>query len=535
MSGFPKMGTAVPKMSGQGGCFCGRRGLPKEWVEQMYADYQRLGSLAKAGELHGRTRQSMFHIFQNHGKKMNPKKFLPVIKYKGRKYTMQKTCGRHRYLRDTVAGRGKGNVIAYLHHVIWIEHNGPIPPGHKIIFKDGNHLNWKISNLEMLTNSQQVSRTATGHNQFTRSAAKRLGMLLDASSAGKAMLPIQRRAMENPEFVERMLELRREKNQGTKLPPPRRDGMITEMTFKPGDGIIIITGWMEITPKLATHWLDYNVYNRKQSKHKIVAFARQIRNGDFVCTHQGVAFNDQDELIDGQHSLKAVILTGIAIQRMVTFGLPKTPPGKNFNTIDVIDAGGRSVADQLKISHGITESGPKKQICIGLAGLCHGARARNLNVGETLAVLKEFEKSIEYIIANRQKQHGLRQAGVLAGFAFAHAALGAPIEKLFDELNTGKGLMPDAEYKKRHEAGKDARPIEHLRQFLIGDQSLFLSKSLNRCMADVTLQVLYAELHKARTTELENVPIGAKWFANKQKPRVEKLAAMFRSVEKNES
>lgn len=184
---FPKMGTAVPKLSGQGGCYCGRRGLPREWVMQMYADYLRLGSLEKAGALHGRTRQNMFGIFQTHGLKLNAKKFLPVLEYKGRKYTEQKTCGRHRYLRDTVRGRN-GDRTIYLHHVIWMEHHGAIPKGHKVVFRDGNHRNCAIENLELLTNSEQVKRHATGANGATKLAKQRLAMMLQGGGSQLANL-----------------------------------------------------------------------------------------------------------------------------------------------------------------------------------------------------------------------------------------------------------------------------------------------------------------------------------------------------------
>jgi hypothetical protein len=178
---LPKTATCVPSLRGMGGSFCGRKGMPADWIELMYADYLRLGSLAKAGQLHGRTRQSMFEIFKRRGLKLNPKTFLAVVNYKGLKFTSQKVCGRHRYLRCTSSRRK----TKYLHHVIWIEHNGPIPRGHKVVFKDGNHLNWQIDNLELLTNSAQVSRHATGHNQFTRVAREKLGLLVGNFQSGR--------------------------------------------------------------------------------------------------------------------------------------------------------------------------------------------------------------------------------------------------------------------------------------------------------------------------------------------------------------
>jgi hypothetical protein len=331
--------------------------------------------------------------------------------------------------------------------------------------------------------------------------------------------------LKNPDDVERLLEVRRLKMNATKLPPPDRAGMSGTLQHPQFPGIV--SGWFTISVAKAIAWLDHNNHNRKLSKHKVSSFARQHANGEFVATHQGIAFNDADELIDGQHTLKMIIATGQPLTRMVTFGLPKKV--KNFHTMDVIDVGGRSVSDQLKISHGITESGPKKQICIALASICHGARTRNLQVGETLRVLNEFKASIEFVLEQRSKLAGLRQAGVLAGFAFAHATLGVKVEKWFEELNSGKGLLGNEDYLKLRKGRKPARPLDHLRQFLTSPESALFSKAMNRAIAEVTLQAIYGEAHNVKTQALEQAAVGTKWFANKQRERVERIAALFRS------
>jgi len=180
---FPKLGY-IKSMRGMGACYCGRRGMPRPWIDHMYADYKSGLSLAEVGAKYGRTRQSVFDIFKRRHLALRAKQFQPVIEYKGRRFTSQKIAGRHRYLRDTVHRQPP----YYLHHIIWIEHHGAIPAGHKVVFKDGNHLNCKIGNLELMTNSNQVKRHATGHNQFTRRAKGMLVNLLQGRSKGLASL-----------------------------------------------------------------------------------------------------------------------------------------------------------------------------------------------------------------------------------------------------------------------------------------------------------------------------------------------------------
>ncbi|MCX4187184.1 HNH endonuclease signature motif containing protein [Methylophaga sp. OBS4] len=42
----------------------------------------------------------------------------------------------------------------FMHRLLWEKHNGPIPPGHKVIFIDGNRDNIKIENLELVSNGE---------------------------------------------------------------------------------------------------------------------------------------------------------------------------------------------------------------------------------------------------------------------------------------------------------------------------------------------------------------------------------------------
>lgn len=341
--------------------------------------------------------------------------------------------------------------------------------------------------------------------------------------------PPQLTHLADPDGVETLLRLRRQKSEREQKQqlPPSRDGMMGELKLDRGDGQFIITGWFDIDRDRALNWLDYNRENRKVNKGKVQSFARQILRGDFILTHQGIAFNDAHDLIDGQHTLKSVVMTGKTIRRLVTFGLPKKIEGKKFNTMDVLDQGGRTVGDQLKIAHGIREPNTLRQICNSIASICYRKRARNLSVGQILDVYALFKADIDWMLAARSKDKGLKQAGIMAGFVFAHAATPAPVEKLLVELNSGSGLADAATFRKRQAAGTPQRPVEHLRHFLLGDAGSLLSKKFNACLAEVALQTIYAEQHKARTKEIESSDVGLNWFTARLKEPAGKVAAMM--------
>ncbi|MFL6416119.1 MAG: hypothetical protein ACJ74Y_10695 [Bryobacteraceae bacterium] len=100
---------------------------------------------------------------------------------------------------------------------------------------------------------------------------------------------------------------------------------------------IMKSTWEEITPKKAAVFLEKNVTNRPLREATTTAYERDMRAGNWVSTHQGVAFNDRGELIDGQHRLTAVVRSGVTVRMLVTRGLPAV--SGDTHTMDAVDRG----------------------------------------------------------------------------------------------------------------------------------------------------------------------------------------------------
>lgn len=47
-----------------------------------------------------------------------------------------------------------------LHVLLWREHHGEIPPGHAVVFKDGNKANIQLDNLELITRAELCRRNS---------------------------------------------------------------------------------------------------------------------------------------------------------------------------------------------------------------------------------------------------------------------------------------------------------------------------------------------------------------------------------------
>jgi len=136
----------------------GRRGLPRDWVAAMHADYLALGSLSATAERHGRTRQALRELFRRAKLPLRARNFLPPHEYRGVKYTP----GKDGYMRAHQRGR------QLLHKAVWQAERGPIPPGYEVGFRDHDVNNCAIANLICLPKKDMRRRNSTGKNQFTK-------------------------------------------------------------------------------------------------------------------------------------------------------------------------------------------------------------------------------------------------------------------------------------------------------------------------------------------------------------------------------
>ncbi|WP_328920897.1 hypothetical protein OG911_34995 [Streptomyces sp. NBC_00208] len=79
---------------------------------------------------------------------------------------------------------------------------------------------------------------------------------------------------------------------------------------------------LSVSPELAAQWRNTN--NRPLSKNTVQQLAAQIQRGEWQLTHQGIAFDEDDVLIDGQHRLAAIVKAGTTVPMTVTQGVPRT-------------------------------------------------------------------------------------------------------------------------------------------------------------------------------------------------------------------
>lgn len=101
-----------------------------------------------------------------------------------------------------------------------------------------------------------------------------------------------------------------------------------------------------ITPERARQILtdSEHVIQRAVSQKRVQRFAHAMREGQWMVTHQGIAFDPDGFLIDGQHRLWGVIASKRHVEMTVAYDVPRS----TFVSIDTGSA--RTPADVVKMA-----------------------------------------------------------------------------------------------------------------------------------------------------------------------------------------
>lgn len=106
----------------------------------------------------------------------------------------------------------------------------------------------------------------------------------------------------------------------------------------------LISCSMIITPELAQFILEtYNKRNRPITENRVRRYADAMKQGRFSFTSQGISFNRDGEMNNGQHRLLAIVQSKQSVRLYLTFG-------EDVDAFEVLDtAGTRTGSDALSI------------------------------------------------------------------------------------------------------------------------------------------------------------------------------------------
>jgi hypothetical protein len=107
---------------------------------------------------------------------------------------------------------------------------------------------------------------------------------------------------------------------------------------------------IKITPELASVILSKNV-NRKVRPHQVNALKESMLGGLWRLTHQGIAFDVNGNLVDGQHRLLAIVASKMTFDMMVTH----YDSAFQYDVLPVDTGSYRNYSDLTGLPQGLTE------------------------------------------------------------------------------------------------------------------------------------------------------------------------------------
>lgn len=120
-----------------------------------------------------------------------------------------------------------------------------------------------------------------------------------------------------------------------------------------------------VTPEMAKGFLTKNTDNRNKRGWWVSGLANMIKRGEWIPTHQGVAFSKSGKLLDGQHRLEAIIEANISVQMLVVTNV-------RDDAYKVLDNGIKRTMADLTGMHMRTA-----EVCRVLARLAYGGDTVN--------------------------------------------------------------------------------------------------------------------------------------------------------------
>lgn len=171
----------------------------------------------------------------------------------------------------------------------------------------------------------------------------------------------------------------------------------------------IRTRVMEVSPQWAEkklaelqHLIEQGIFRQRPVNSRLVdSYASEMARGTWGISHQGIGFDEQGRLLDGQHRLWAVVKSGVTVLMSVTTGLPvSTNGGYNMPTLDIIDRGrNRSTGQQMKVAHGITNAFQVASVCRNIAYIYAVDTRLTLSLSQVLNIYEMYAPSIEAIFS----------------------------------------------------------------------------------------------------------------------------------------
>jgi len=194
---------------------------------------------------------------------------------------------------------------------------------------------------------------------------------------------------------------------------------------------------MTVSPSMALNWLDYaNSNNRRISDAHVQRLARDMKQGEWVLTHEGIAFDPSGVLLDGQHRLWAIVIAEKSVEMHVWRGVTR-------EALMAIDCGKpRNLGDILRLSGGHGQVGAT-ELAVLRAMLGGFSGSVTLTASEAAVAMAQHGKAIVFAIEALPRVKRITNATTRAVIARAYYSADHDQLRCFGRMLSA-GIVPDA-------------------------------------------------------------------------------------------
>jgi hypothetical protein len=224
----------------------------------------------------------------------------------------------------------------------------------------------------------------------------------------------------------------------------------------------IVAEVVTISPNHATTWLRANKNNRPVRRKHVEFLASEIISGNWQINGQAIVISDDEQVLDGQHRLLAVIQSGMDIQSLVVYGISP----EAFRTIDT--GAVRTGADALYLHFPDLGAATVKSVATAVQWCVHfdenvltTGRKQKVSNTDIIEYVKKHSSLIQCAETLQGYPHDARPLSLGVGTAlFELFCRKAPplAEEFMHKLYTGEGISrDDAEWQLRQAFIRDAQ------------------------------------------------------------------------------
>jgi hypothetical protein len=152
-----------------------------------------------------------------------------------------------------------------------------------------------------------------------------------------------------------------------------------------------------VSPAIAKRWLELNTVNRRVRRAFVSMYARAQKEGRWYPKPLAICFDEQGKLGNGQHTLLAIIESGITQELLIARNVPTA-------SIAVLDTGLRRSVNDIAHFVGSDLRSREAAICRGLVFGIGDTEARSFN--ELFDIYAEYQDKIDFICAMCPREAG---------------------------------------------------------------------------------------------------------------------------------